>query len=129
MNYDQAAAKYVEVRTEVDRINKAAKAKVAELNKILVDIENWFTLKSQEEGLTNIPTPHGTAYWSTVSSASVADPAVFKQHVIDNQEWDLLETRASKLAVKSYVEGHGVPPPGVNYSSIKVFNLRANSKE
>jgi hypothetical protein len=119
----------VELRSEVDRINKEAKKKVSELNKIMLDVENWFTLKAQEEGLTNIPTPHGTAYWSTVASASVAEPATFKQFVIDNQQWDLIETRAAKLAVKSYVEGHGVPPPGVNFSSIKVFNLRANSKE
>jgi hypothetical protein len=129
MNYEQAAAKYVELRTEVDRINKAAKAKVAELNKVMLDIENWFTLKADEDGLKTIPTLAGTAYWSTVSSASVAEPTVFKQYVIDNGAWDLIETRAAKLSVKSFVESNGQPPPGVNFSSVKVFNLRANHKE
>jgi hypothetical protein len=26
--------------------------------------------------------------------------------------------------VKSFIESHGEPPPGVNFSSVKVFNLR-----
>jgi len=129
MNYADAAAKYVELRTEVERIEKAAKVKTSELKKIMLDLENWFTLKSSEEGLTTFPTPSGTVYWSTVSTASVAEPSVFKQFVIDQGAWDLMETRASKLAVKAHVEAHGVPPPGVNFSSVKVFNLRANNKD
>lgn len=128
MNFEQAAAKYVELRTEQDRIKKDAAKKVAELEKLKVDIENWFALRAQEEGLQNIPTTAGTAYWSTIGSASVAEPSVFRQFVIDNGAWDLMETRAAKLSVKSYVEAHGAPPPGVNFSSIKVFNLRANKE-
>jgi len=129
MNYDQAAAKYLELGREIDRINGAAKRQVAEINKIRNDLAAWFAQKAGEEGLTNIPTPHGTAYWSTVSSATVADPSVFKEYVISNAAWDLIETRASKLAVKSFIDGHGEPPPGVNFSSVKVFNLRPSSKE
>lgn len=129
MNYEQAAAKYTELRNAVAAIDKKAKEEKAKLTSVMVDIENWFALKAQEEGLKTIPTTVGTAYWSTHNSATTAEPAVFKQFVIDNQQWDLLETRPSKTAVKSYIEGHGVPPPGVNFSSIKVFNLRATHKE
>lgn len=125
ITYDSAAAKYVEVRNEIKRINDEAKTKVSELNKIISDLENWFALKAQEEGLQKIPTLHGTVYWSTVGTASVAEPSVFKEYVIANQAWDLLETRAARLAVKSFVDAHGAPPPGVNYASIKNFNLRA----
>lgn len=130
MNYELAAQKYLEVRDEIDRINRAAKSKVAELNKIVADLENWFTLRAQEDGLKNIPTSLGNAHWTTLNSATVAEPGVFKQFVIENAAWDLIDARAAKLAVKSYVEGHGVPPPGVNYASIKNFVFtRASSKE
>lgn len=128
MNFEQAAAKYVELRTEQERIKKTAAKEVAELEKLKVDIENWFALRAQEEGMTNIPTTVGTAYWTTHNSATVAEPSVFRQYVIDNQAWDLMETRPAKTAVKSFVEGHGAPPPGVNFSSIKVFNLRATKE-
>ena len=124
MNCEQAAAKYLELRDAVDRIEKEAKAKTAELKKIMVDIENWFALTAEEQGLKTVPTGVGTVYWSVHNSASVAEPTVFKDFVVQNNAWDLIETRASKTAVKSYIEGHGTPPPGVNFSSVRVFNLR-----
>jgi hypothetical protein len=129
MNYEQAAAKYTELRDKNAAIDKKAKEEKAKNTSIMEDIAAWFAIKAQEEGLKTVPTTVGTAYWSTHHSATTAEPTVFKQFVIDNALWDLLETRPAKTAVKSYVEGHGVPPPGVNYSSIQVFNLRANHKE
>lgn len=92
----------------------------------MVDLESWFALRAQEDGLENIKTAKGTVYWATHSSASVAEPGVFKEFVINNKLWELLETRAAKLAVKDYTDAHGVTPPGVNFASVKVFNLRAN---
>ena len=124
MNFDDAAMKVNKIDDEIDRINLEAKKKVAELTKMRVDFENWFALKAQEEGLKTIPTLHGTVYWANHSKASVAEPAVFKQFVIDNGAFDLIETRAAKLAIKSYIDAHGAPPPGVNYSTVSVFNLR-----
>lgn len=129
MNYEQAAEKHNELSAEIDRINADAKKKVAALKKITEDIENWFALKAQEEGLKTIPTLVGTVYWTTHYSATAPEPAVFKQYVIEHQAFDLMETRPAKLAVKSFIEGHGEPPPGVNFSSRKVFNLRKTTKE
>ena len=129
MNYEQAAQKHIEIEAAIDKINAEAKKKVAELRKITDDIENWFALKAQEEGLKNIPTTVGTVYWSHIPSASVANPTEFRDYVIQNAAWDLLETRAAKLAIKSFVEGHGEPPPGVTYASRTVFNLRKTVKE
>lgn len=128
MTFDKAAKLYVALRRKKEQIEREAKAQTAELAKQMTDLENWFTLKADEEGLKNIPTPHGTAYWSVHHSASVASREAFMNFVRENELWDLLESRASKVAVKSYVEGHGVPPPGVNYGTIRVFNLRENKE-
>lgn len=125
MNFETASAKYLELRKEHERIDREAKAQKAEITKIMNDIENWFALRAQEEGLENIKTPTGTVYWSTVSSASVADPQAFRDYVFANKAYDLLETRVSKTATKSFIEANGAPPPGVNFSTFRSFNLRA----
>ena len=126
--FNQAAAKYVELEHAIEAINKKAKAEVAALKKIQADIENWFALRAEEEGLKNIPTEHGTVYWATHSSATVADQGVFRDFCINNDAMDLMETRASKTAVASYVESHGgLAPPGVNFKQVRVFNLRETS--
>lgn len=129
LNYDTASAKYLELRQEVERIEREAKVKTAHLKSIMLDIENWFAAKAQEEGLKTVPTKHGTAYWSTHYSAKAANPTLFKDYVIANQAFDLLETRVSKVAVKSFIEAHGAPPPGVDFAALQVFNLRSTAKE
>lgn len=129
LNFESAAKKYLELRNEVEGIEAEAKKKTAALKAIMADIEAWITIKANEDGLSTVPTPYGTAYWSTHYSASCANPSDFRDFVIKNQLWDLMETRVSKTAVKSYIEGNGEPPPGVNFSSVRVFNLRANKEK
>jgi hypothetical protein len=124
MNFEQAGEKYIALRNEVARIEGEAKTAVAEKKATMLDLENWFTLRAQEEGMVKIPTSVGTAYWSTHNAATVADRNALFEFCKENNTWDLIESRASKTAVKSYVEGHGVPPPGVNFSSVQVFNFR-----
>lgn len=129
ITYDTAAAKYLELRREIERIEKDAKAKVAPLKAIMVDIESWFAAKAQEDGLKTVNTTNGTAYWSTHYSAKAANPTLFKDYVIAHRCFDLLETRASKTAVKSFIEANGAPPPGVDFAAISVFNLRSIAKD
>ena len=130
MNYDMAAEKYLAVRKEIDALERAHKAAKAELAEKLAVLENWFTAKAQEDGLETVKTPHGTAYWSTHHTATVASREALFSFCKENDAWDLIESRASKTGVKSFIESHGEPPPGVNFSSVKVFNLRkAQSKE
>jgi len=124
MNYETAGEKYVALEKEVERIEKEAKVKTAELKKVMLDLENWFTLKAGEDGLANIKTAVGTAYWSVHHKATVASRDALFEYCKQKDAWDLLEARASKEAVKSFIAGHGIPPPGVNYAAVKVFNFR-----
>lgn len=123
--YDEVVEKYLEFRNEIDRINNEAKKAIAALKANMSVCEAWLTEHAQEDGLTTIPTIHGTAYWSTHYSATVSSRDDFLNYVRAKNAWDLLETRASKTAVKSLVEATGEPPPGVNFSSIRVLNIRA----
>lgn len=130
MNYELAAERYISVRNAIDKLEKEHKAAKAELTEKLVMLENWFTAKAQEDGLDSIKTSMGTGYWSTHHTATVASREEFFSYCKEHDTWDLVEARASKSGVKSFIEGHGAPPPGINFSSTRVFNFRkAQSKE
>jgi len=124
MNYELAAEKYLQVRDKIDTLEKAHKAAKAEMTKTLVALEQWFTAKSQEEGLTKIPTDFGLVYWSKHNSATVASRDEFFTFCKENDNWDMVESRASKTGVKSFIEANGTPPPGVNFKTVQVFNFR-----
>lgn len=130
MNYDIAAEKYLQVRNQIDSLEREHKTAKAVLTEKLIALENWMTAKAQEDGLETVKTPHGTAYWSTHHTATVGSREEFFNFCKEHDAWDMVESRASKTGVKSYIEAHGAPPPGVNFSSAKVFNMRkAQSKE
>lgn len=130
MNYELAAERYLAVRKGIDDLERAHKAEKAKLMEKLVAIENWFTAKAQEDGLESVKTSVGTGYWSTHHTATVASREDFFAYCKEHDTWDMVEARASKMGVKSYIEEHGEPPPGVNFSSTKVFNFRkAQAKE
>jgi hypothetical protein len=124
MNYEEAAQRYTAVRKEIDALEAAHKKTKAALTEKLHALESWFTAKAQEDGLDSVKTSLGTGYWSTHYTAKVASREDFFTHCRDNDLWDLIESRASKLAVRSFIEANGSPPPGVDFSSIRVFNFR-----
>jgi hypothetical protein len=130
MNYEIAAEKYLQVRGAIDALEREHKAAKAKLMEKLVAVENWMTAKAQEDGLESVKTNFGTAYWSTHHTATVASREEFFAYCKENDSWDMVEARASKLGVKSFIEANGAPPPGINFSSTRVFNLRkAQAKE
>lgn len=124
MNYEIAVERYLNVRKEIEDIEREHKAAKAKLTEKLVALENWITAKAQEDGLETIKTPYGTGYWSTHHTATVGSREEFFRFCAEHNAWDMVESRASKTGVKSYIEANGAPPPGVNFSSNRVFNLR-----
>jgi hypothetical protein len=124
MNYELAAEKYLQVRKTIDELEREHKVAKAKLTEKLIAVENWMTAKAQEDGLESVKTNFGTAYWSTHHTATVASREEFFAYCKENDMWDMVESRASKLGVKSFIEANGAPPPGVNFSSTRVFNLR-----
>jgi len=124
MDYETAVTRYVELRKKIEEIDNEAKKKVAEVKKTMSMLETWISLQAKEDGLKTVPTAKGLAYWSTHHSCSVAEPSAFFEFVRENGAWDLLEKRASKTAVKAFIDEDGKPPPGVNFSSYRVFNVR-----
>jgi hypothetical protein len=129
MTFDEAARRYTRVRQKIDELEAAHKTTLAPFKEAKELLESWFTAKAQEEGLSSVPTKLGLVYWSTHHNASVASREALFSHCKQHDSWDLIEARASKTGVKAYVEAHGEAPPGVNFSSVRVFNFRKSNQE
>ena len=127
LTYVSAAREYLLCRDKIDAIKKQATKDQAQYKEKIMLLERWFDEKARQDGLENIKTPLGTGYWSTTHRCSVSSPSEFREYVIANQRWDLMETRASKKAVEAELEASGELPPGVNFSSIRGFNFRRES--
>ena len=126
MDYERAMTLYMKCRREVELIEgEMAKATALPKEKMLA-LAQWMEAKALQDGLKNVPvTGVGTGYWTTALSASVANPAAFWDFIKENQAFDLVETRAKATAVKSFIEGHNTPVPGVNFAQTKIFKIRA----
>lgn len=126
MDYQTAVGLYTDLRAELTAIDAEAKAKKAAVKEKMNKIEAWITERAQKDGLENVKTPKGTAYWSMHYTCTVANPEAFFNFVKENEAWDLIEKRASKTAVKSFIDEEEKTPPGVNFSSYRAFNVRAS---
>lgn len=122
--YDALMARYLELRTECKKIDERAKKEIGVRKREMASIEATMTEAAQTAGLESIPTRLGTAYWSTHYNCTIAAPADFWNFVQEQQAWHLIDKRANKTGVREFVDAHGQPPPGVNFSGYRVFNVR-----
>jgi hypothetical protein len=129
MDLERAIKEYLNCRKQIETIDAEARKQKAGVRIIMGKLEQWITNTAKEQGLKDIPTEAGTGYWSTHKKCSVADQEVFFKYVKENERWDLIEKRASKVAVGNQIEATGEAVPGVNFSQVSVFTVRANNKD
>ncbi len=124
MKLSDLVAKYIELRDKKYELKHQYEYKAAKIDEILDKIEAKLLETFDNAGIDSCKTEAGTAYASSFSTASVADPETFMQHVIENEEWSLLEKRAAKTAIEQYIVANGDVPPGINYRKERVVNIR-----
>lgn len=128
MDYERAMTLYMKCRREVELIEGETAQRLAPLKEKMGLLSQWMEAKALQDGLKNVPVAGvGTGYWANSSSATVANPDAFWEFVKQNQAFDLVETRAKAAAVKSYIDGHNTPVPGVTFAQIKTFKIRVSS--
>lgn len=86
----------------------------------ICDTVGTTTLK--EEGI-------GTAFVGESTSASIKEPDAFKQFVIANERWDLVNWSANAEACVAYAAEAKVLPPGVTVSTARYMNVRSPTKK
>jgi len=69
-----------------------------------------------EAGSNSISGDSGTAYKKVDTSVTVADAREFREYVIANQRFELIDWRAAKTPIMENVEAGEALPPGINFS-------------
>jgi len=125
MKISEAVEIYVKLRDKKAQLKAEYQDAVAPIQEKMDKLEQKFLEMMNTTGVDSIKTTSGTAYTSVKTSASVADKDVFFNYVKDNNEWALMEVRASSTAVKQFVEANeGEIPPGINLNTERTVNVR-----
>jgi len=122
---DTMVETYVRLRDTIKEANKMHEEKLAPAQEYLEQLNAAILQKLIEIGVESAKTKFGTAYKNTTKSATIADGAVFREYVIGEGQFDLVDWRANAVAVSTYIDNNeGEVPPGVNYSTFTKVGIR-----
>lgn len=127
MKLSEAVSIYIKMRDKKAQMKAEFDASVAPLNEKMEKLEAKLLDVFNKTGMDSVKTEFGTAYTTTRVTASVADRDIFMTHVRENDDWALLEVRASKSAVEQYRENNNDLPPGISMREERVVNVRRSS--
>lgn len=121
---EQVIATYMKLRLQKEEIEGKVKVQVAEIKAKMEKLEAWIKEQADAQGVTSFKTNAGTAFLTTTDFASVADWDALIGFIRENEAFDMVEKRVSKLAVRSYIDQTKSVPPGVNYGTKLEVNIR-----
>jgi phage host-nuclease inhibitor protein Gam len=127
MKLSEAVSIYIKMRDKKAQMKAEFDASVAPLNEKMEKLEAKLLDVFNKTGMDSVKTEFGTAYTTTRVTASVADREIFMTHVKENDDWALLEVRASKTAVEQYRDTNDDLPPGISMREERVVNIRRSS--
>jgi phage host-nuclease inhibitor protein Gam len=128
MKLSEAVSLYIQLRDKKAEMKAEFDATIAPLNDKMDKLEAKLLDVFNKTGMDSVKTENGTAYTAVRTTASIADREAFMEFVKANEEWSLLEVRASKTAVEQFRESNNDElPPGVNIRSERVVNIRRSA--
>lgn len=128
IDLDQRVAQYVAIRDRISEMKEELAAKLKPLQEAKALLEAMFLAHLTATNQTAARTESGTAHIVDKLSATIEDPGTFKQFVIDNELWDLVDWRANAPTVAEYAETHeGELPPGIKFNRYRTTGVRRSS--
>lgn len=124
MKVDDVIAAYMRLRDKKESMEAAVKEQTKELKEKMEKLEAWIKEQADVQGVTSFKTKHGTAFLTTTDYANVADWDAVLNYIRENEAYDMLEKRVSKVAVRGYIEANKAVPAGVNYGTKLEVNIR-----
>jgi len=121
---DSAIGAYMTLRRKKEAVEAEVKDRISDIKAKMDKLEAWIKQQADAQGVTSFKTPHGTAFLTTTDFANVADWDAVLTYIRDNEAYDMLEKRISKIAVRGYIEQNKSVPPGVNYGTKLEINIR-----
>jgi phage host-nuclease inhibitor protein Gam len=128
MKLSEAVSLYIQLRDKKAEMKADFDASIAPLNDKMDKLEAKLLDVFNKTGMDSVKTENGTAYTAVRTTASIADREAFMDFVKANEEWSLLEVRASKTAIEQFRDSNNDElPPGVNIRSERVVNIRRSA--
>ena len=121
---DELVHHFVKLRDRLKEADDAHKKRTAAAREHLNVLGNTLLDKLASIGGDSVKTPHGTAYKTTRRSATIADGELFRNFVVANGAFDLLDWKANANAVDDFIKTNKALPPGVNYNTAVVIGVR-----
>jgi hypothetical protein len=121
---DELVNQMVRTRDRLKEADDAHKEKTKVARDYKERLEAALLAKLNEVGGESVKTAHGTVYRTTRRSASIADGSTFREFVIANESFDLVDWKANATAVDDFIKNEGTPPPGVNFTTAFTVGVR-----
>jgi len=126
---DDVISTYITLRSQKEAIEAETKEQVAGIKEKLSKLEVWLQAKADETGVKSFKTDAGTAFLTTSDFASVGDWDVVLQFIKENDAYDMLTKKVSKVAVRGYIDANGAVPAGVNFGTKLGVSVRRPAKK
>jgi hypothetical protein len=123
---DTVVQRYIMLRDKKSALKKQYDADVEAIDTMMEKAEAFFLGYMRQNGLTSLPTAHGTPYRGKQTSATVADRQAFLVWLMADPERidGYLDVKANKSAVNAMAEETGEVPPGIDWSVREICNVR-----
>lgn len=115
---------YMKLRDQKAAIEGEVKERVADLKAKMEKLEAYLKTQMDAQGLTSFKSDYGTAFLTTTDYANVADWDQVLGFIREQDAFDMLEKRVSKIAVRGYIEANKAVPPGITYGTKLEVNIR-----
>lgn len=125
---DDAINVYVATRDELAAERKAYNTYEAKAKNYMDRIEMFIKNKADEIGVDSFKTKSGTAYRMVKTQYRVGNWDAYVEWLIKTGNFQCLEKRAAKNAVKEVHDETGEIPPGLEYVAEISFDVRRPSK-
>lgn len=124
VSIEELVNQYVRLRDKIKEAEDAHKAKLKDAKDHLEKLNNTLLERLNQLGGESVKTSSGTVYRTTKRSASIADGDTFRQFVINNEAFDLVDWKANANAVDDFIKEQTAPPPGVNFTLTYTVGVR-----
>lgn len=124
VSVDDVVAAYIKLRTQKAELEKSIEESVKVINIKMTKMEAWLKEQADAQGVTSFKTKHGTAFLSTTDYATVADWDSVLAFIREHEAFEMLNKAVNKTAVREYIQMYKAVPPGVNYGTKIVVNVR-----
>ena len=123
-NIEELVEQFVKLRDRLKEADDEHKKKTRDAREYLEKLNGKLLERLNEIGGESVKTAAGTVYRTTRRSATIADGEVFRQFIITNEAFDIVDWKANANAVDDFIKSQGCPPPGVNFSTAFTVGVR-----